>query len=75
MPHPLYSPDPAPSDFYLFPTLKEKVERIQLADEDQFFEPLQGVVGSLDQPELNTLFQAWMRRVQEVSEGNGDYVR
>jgi transposase InsO family protein len=32
-----YSPDLAPSDFYLFPTIKEKLERIQVADEDQCF--------------------------------------
>jgi hypothetical protein len=36
MPHQPYSPDLAPSDFYLFPTVKEKLERIQLADEDKF---------------------------------------
>jgi hypothetical protein len=24
---------------------------------------------------LNIIFQAWVGRVQEVSEGNGDYVR
>jgi hypothetical protein len=40
MPHSLYSPDLASSDFYLFPTVKEKLERIQLADKDQFFECL-----------------------------------
>jgi hypothetical protein len=34
MPHPPYSPDLAPSDFYLFLTVKEKLERIHLADED-----------------------------------------
>jgi hypothetical protein len=43
--HPPYLPDLAPSDFYLFPTVKEKLERIQLADEDQFFECLQGILG------------------------------
>jgi hypothetical protein len=69
MPHQPYSPDLAPSDFYLFLTVKQKLERIQLADEDQFFECLQGVLRGLDQQELNTIFQAWMRRVQEVSEG------
>jgi hypothetical protein len=40
MPHPLYSPDLASNDCYLFPTAKEKLERIQLADEDPFFECL-----------------------------------
>jgi hypothetical protein len=36
MPHSLYSLDLVFSDFYLFPTVNEKFERIQLADEDQF---------------------------------------
>jgi hypothetical protein len=35
MQHTPYSPDLATSDFYLFPTVKEKLERIHLADEDQ----------------------------------------
>jgi hypothetical protein len=37
LPHPIYSPYLAPSNFYLFPTVKKKLERIQLADEDQLF--------------------------------------
>jgi hypothetical protein len=40
MPYQSYSPDLVPSDFYLFSTIKEKLERIQLADEDQFLECL-----------------------------------
>jgi hypothetical protein len=59
----------------LFPTVKEKLERIQLADEPQFFECLQEILKGLDQQELNNVFQAWVQRVQEVSQGNGDYVR
>jgi hypothetical protein len=57
-PHPPYSSNQAPSDFYLFPTVKEKLERIQLADEEQFFECVQGILRSLDQQELNLVFQA-----------------
>jgi hypothetical protein len=64
-----------PNDFYLFSTTKEKLERIQMADEDQFFECQQEILRGIDQEELNGIFQAWMRRVQEVSQGNGDYVR
>jgi hypothetical protein len=37
MPQPLYSPDLAPTDFYLFPTVKEKLEQTRVADEDQSF--------------------------------------
>jgi histone-lysine N-methyltransferase SETMAR len=36
MPQPPYSPNLAPDDFYLFPTVKEKLEQIQLAHENQF---------------------------------------
>jgi hypothetical protein len=74
MPQPPYSHDLAPSDFYLFPTVTERLERIQLADEDQFFESLQEILNGLDHEELKAVFRAWVRRVQEVSEGNGDYV-
>jgi hypothetical protein len=31
-------------------------------------------LNGLDHEELNAVFQAWVRRVQEVSDGNGDYV-
>jgi hypothetical protein len=40
MPWPLYSSDLASSDFYLFPTVKKKLERTQVADKDQFSESL-----------------------------------
>jgi hypothetical protein len=75
MPHPPYSQDLASDGFYLFPTVKEKLERIHLADEDQFLECLQGILSGLDQQELNRIFQAWVRQVQEVNEGTGGYVR
>jgi hypothetical protein len=40
MQHLLYSPELTSSDFYLFPRVKEKLERIQVADENQFLECL-----------------------------------
>jgi hypothetical protein len=75
MPHLPYSLDLAYSYFYLFPTVKEKLELIQLADKDQFIECLQEVLKGLDQQKLNLVFQTWMYRIQKASEGNGDYVR
>jgi hypothetical protein len=74
MPHSPDSLDLASSDFYLFPLVKEKFEYIHPADEHQFFECLQEILRGIDLEELNTVSQAWMDRVQKVSEGNGDYV-
>jgi hypothetical protein len=69
-----YSPDLTTSDFSLFSTVEGKLERTQMADEDQFSGSMQAILRRIDQEELNRVFQAWIRRVQEVREGNGDYV-
>jgi hypothetical protein len=58
MPQPPYSPDLASSDFYLFATANEKLERTQVADEYQFSESLQAILRGINQEELNKVFQA-----------------
>jgi hypothetical protein len=70
----VYSSDLASSDFYFFPTVKEKLERTHVTDEDHCFGSLQAILRGIDQEELNKVFQAWIRRVREASEGNGDHV-
>jgi ATP-dependent RNA helicase DDX56/DBP9 len=74
MPQPPYSPGMAPSDFYLFLIVKEKLQHIALRDEDQLFECLIEILAGLDHTELNRVFHAWKDRVQQVSEGTGDYI-
>jgi ferritin-like metal-binding protein YciE len=46
-----------------------------VVDEHQFVESLQKISKSIDQEELKSVFQAWMKWVQEASENNGGYVR
>jgi hypothetical protein len=48
--------------------VKGKLERIQVADEDQFFESMQEILRDIDQEELNGVFQVWVQRFQEVSQ-------
>jgi hypothetical protein len=73
-PQRLDSPDLASSDFYLFPTVKEKLERTQVADEDEIFELLRAILRRIDREELNRVFQSEVWGVQEASENNGDDV-
>jgi hypothetical protein len=40
-----------------------------VADEDQFFESLQEILRDIDEEELKGVFQAWVQRIQEVSQG------
>jgi hypothetical protein len=58
----------------LFPTVKEKLDRIQVADKDEFFGCPQEVLMVVDQKKLNGILWAWVGRVQEVSQGNEAYV-
>jgi hypothetical protein len=51
-----YSPDLAPSDFYLFPPRKAKFEVTQVADEDQFVASLQAILRGIDRDELDGSF-------------------
>jgi hypothetical protein len=55
--------------------VKEKLEPISMADEDQFLPSLQDILKYIDQEELNGGFQAWMRCVREGNQGNRDYMR
>jgi hypothetical protein len=54
--------------------VKEKLERIQVANKDQFFESLEKILRDVDQDELNAVFQDWIQEIQELSQGSGDYV-
>jgi histone-lysine N-methyltransferase SETMAR len=45
--HPSYSPDLAPSDFYLFPTIKERFTDIQMVGEKDLFDQLRELLNKI----------------------------
>lgn len=49
VPHPPYSPDSAPSDYHLFPNLKNHLSNMKFADESELMSGLQAYFGA--QPE------------------------
>jgi transposase len=74
MPHPPYSPEMAPSDFYLFGAVKNRLNNIELPDREEFFEKLHEILMSISHDELNRAFNKWIDVVRQVSEGTGDYI-
>jgi histone-lysine N-methyltransferase SETMAR len=74
MPHPPYSPDLAPSDFYLFGLVKGKLGHVDVMEEDDLFEALDEILGSIPGEELLRVFETWLDRVRAVSDGDGDYI-
>jgi hypothetical protein len=69
-----YSPDLAPSDFYLFLRIKEKLKDIQMADEEDLFSRLQEILNSISRKELDKVFGRWINRLMIVSRGDGAYI-
>jgi hypothetical protein len=74
MSQPPYSPNLAPSDFYLFGMVKNQLEQIHASDADDFFGQFDEILNSIPVEKLKWVFTAWIDRVRQVSEGNEDYL-
>ena len=73
LPHPPYSPDLAPCDFFLFPKIKKELggkwfERIQ-----DLAHAVKLVTDSIPQEEFSECFQSWRRRLRRCIEVKGEY--
>jgi hypothetical protein len=63
------------SQSFLFVSYSERKVRMNSGGQWwPVFESLPEILRGIDQAQLNGVFQAWMLRVQEISQGNGDYV-
>jgi hypothetical protein len=54
--------------------VKDRLERIHTVDRDNLFEQLLEILQAIAVDELDRVVTAWIDRVCEVSEGNGDYI-
>lgn len=73
MKHPAYSPDVAPSDFGLFGTVKNKLIGTSHNDENELKEHITEILMSFDQKFWQSLFDAWIMRLEKLIEKKGDY--
>jgi hypothetical protein len=69
IPYSQYSPDLASSDFYLFGTVKNRLQQIQTLDIDEFCEQLYEILHSISVEELEYVSSTWIDRVRQMSEG------
>jgi hypothetical protein len=74
LPHPAYSPDIAPSDFYLFGNVKRKLEGLAAETPEELFDNVISILLEIPIGELKRVFDEWIRRVQAVINANGDYI-
>jgi histone-lysine N-methyltransferase SETMAR len=73
VPHPPYSPDLAPADFFLF--LKVKAELAgQTLTQETFKKSWEGVVRSIAKEDFAAAFRRWMERCEKCIRVGSNYV-
>jgi histone-lysine N-methyltransferase SETMAR len=66
-PHPAYSPDLAPSDFYLFGYVKQLLSGCQFADQESLLQAVRDILMGIEKVNLESVFHNWMERMCQCS--------
>lgn len=72
-PHPPYSPDIAPCDFFLFGFIKDKLRGRQFTSQDELFEGITEILGKILKEDRKRVFSRWIEKCKAVIEHNGSY--
>ena len=73
VPHPPYSPDLAPCDFWLFPKLNEKLRGCRYETIEEMKEAVTKVIDTLTQEDFHEAFQKLLERYNKCIAAGGDY--
>jgi hypothetical protein len=71
--HPSYSPDLAPSDFFLFGYVRERLKGMVFPSCKELLDAIGEVVTRIESETLTAVFEHWMERLEWMSKNNGDY--
>lgn len=74
VPHPAFSPDLAPSDFFLFGYLKKCLEGQSFQTRDELFSMINQILSEIPEQMLKDSFEEWKKRLEEVIRLEGSYL-
>jgi hypothetical protein len=74
-PHPAYSPDLEPCDFYLFGSVKQLLSGCQFADQDSLLQAVSDILVGFEKLTLESVFHNWMERMCQCSAPDGKFVK
>jgi hypothetical protein len=72
-PHPPYSPDLAPSDFFLFGYLKRELRDCFFSSAEELLGDLHRLLADIPAEMLLAVFHEWISRCERVIAAEGDY--
>jgi hypothetical protein len=67
IPHPAYSPDLTPSDFFLFGYIKQKLTEYDIPDRKNLKSGITYIFHEIGQETLMTVLETWTNRLEWVS--------
>jgi hypothetical protein len=73
LPHPAYSRDLAPSDFFLFGHIKEKLSDYNCEGREDILNAITEIFTGADQEVLLSVFESWANRVKWVTKHQRKY--
>ena len=73
MPHPPYSPDVTPSNFFLFPWLKNVFKEKCFADVEEVEKKMAEALKALKINEFKNCFEQWKKHLNRCIASNGEY--
>jgi histone-lysine N-methyltransferase SETMAR len=74
MPHPAYSPDLSPCDFFLFGYLKEKLIDKQYTTPEELFAEVTTIISEIPRDLFSRVFATWQERLQKCCDMQGNYL-
>ena len=74
-PHPPYSPDIAPSDFFLFGYIKNKMEGQSYESRKEVKKCITDILQQIPTDMLKRVFDEWERRLEQVIHTKGEYIK
>jgi hypothetical protein len=73
VPHPPYSQDLTPPDFFLFGYIKQKIIGQEFASPDDLFEAIREEFDGLSPSVLESVFEEWLIRLQTYLDNQSSY--
>jgi hypothetical protein len=74
LPNPPYSQNLAPCDFWLFGTLKRKLEGSTFGDQIKVLLPVNTIFSKIPREEFISVFDEWKSRLHECIDRRGEYL-
>lgn len=71
--HPPYSPDLAPNDFYLFPSVKNKLRGHRFSTREEAVDAFKMHVLEIPDTEWKKCYESWFQRMKKCIDHHGEY--